>query len=161
MHIHGRTVVTGNKRQHGFTLIELMITVAIVGLLATIAYPSYLENIRKARRADAQAALIGMAAAMERFMVNSNGSYANAAGSGATLPAAATFYPAQVPIDGGAATYSLRITALTGNSYTLSAIPTGAQTGDRCGTLTLTADGAQGIGSDAKSGVQARDCWRS
>ncbi len=153
--------MSGNTRQQGFTLIELMVTVAIVGLLAAIAYPSYVENIRKARRADAQGALIGMAAAMERFMVNSNGSYANAAGSGATLPATATFYPAQVPIEGGVATYNLRITALTGNSYTLSAIPTGAQSGDRCGTLTLSVDGTQGIGIDAKSGVQASDCWRS
>ena len=51
----------------GFTLIELMIAVAIVGILAGIAYPSYQDSVRKSRRADAQGALLGFANAMERY----------------------------------------------------------------------------------------------
>ncbi|MCP4091353.1 MAG: prepilin-type N-terminal cleavage/methylation domain-containing protein, partial [Gammaproteobacteria bacterium] len=59
-----RTVNYGKSR--GFTLIELMIVVAIVGILAAIAYPSYQEQVRKSRRADANGALLGLANAMQR-----------------------------------------------------------------------------------------------
>lgn len=142
--------------QTGFTLIELMIVVVVIGILAAFAYPAYTDSLRKARRTDAQAALVGMAAAMERFMVSNGGSYANATG-GAALPAAATFYPAQVPLEGGRATYQLRITALSAGDYTLSAIPVNVQTGDGCGTLTLNASGQQG-----RSGsLDLPDCWRN
>ncbi|MFI3186333.1 MAG: prepilin-type N-terminal cleavage/methylation domain-containing protein, partial [Methylococcaceae bacterium] len=54
------------QSQAGFTLIELMVTVAIVGILAAIAYPSYQDSVRKSRRADASGALLGLANAMER-----------------------------------------------------------------------------------------------
>ena len=52
----------------GFSLIELMIAVAIVGILAGIAYPSYQESVRDSRRADAKGALLGFANSMERFL---------------------------------------------------------------------------------------------
>lgn len=59
------------KRQVGFTLIELMITVAIVGILVAIAYPSYMEYVRSAKRGDAQADLVELSQWMERqFTVN-------------------------------------------------------------------------------------------
>ena len=55
----------------GFTLIELMITVAIIGILAAIAYPSYVEHIYRSRRAEAEATLMELAQWMERnYMVN-------------------------------------------------------------------------------------------
>lgn len=142
------------KSNAGFTLIEMMITVAIIGILAAIAYPSYQESVRKGRRADAQAALVGFSAAMERFFLQSN-SYENAAG-GAALPAPATFYPAQVPLEGGTATYTLRLTSLTATTYTLTAAPAGPQTEDRCGSLTLTQSGVQG----RTTSVPIEDCWR-
>ncbi len=148
------------SKQPGFTLIELMIVVLVVGILAAIAYPAYLENVRKARRADAQAALVGMAAAMERYMVNNNGTYLGAAGAGGA-PGAAIFYSDQVPVDGGRATYTLQIQSLTPvanpNSYVLSATPVNAQAGDRCGTLTLAASGLQGRTGTAP----LAECWRN
>ena len=60
------------KRQRGFTLIELMITVAVIAILAAIAYPSYQDSIRKSRRTDAKNALTQAAANMERYYTEKN-----------------------------------------------------------------------------------------
>ena len=68
----------------GFTLIELMIAVAIVGILAGIAYPSYQDSVRKSRRADAKGALLGFANAMERYFTENNSYLGAGAGGGNT-----------------------------------------------------------------------------
>ena len=117
-------------KSKGFTLIELMIVVAIVGIIAAVAYPSYQEQVNKSRRADCSGALVGFANAMERFY-SVNNTYLGAGVSGADSGApAATLYPATCPVDGGAATYNLTIsTATTASTFTLLAAPTGAQTG--------------------------------
>ena len=66
------------KKLRGFSLLELMIVVAIVGIIAAFAYPSYLEQVRKTRRADCSGALAGMGNAMERFFtVNSTYKHSN------------------------------------------------------------------------------------
>jgi type IV pilus assembly protein PilE len=122
----------------GFTLIELMIAVAIIGILASIAYPSYQDSVMKSRREDAKGVLLGLANAMERRFTETN-SYV-----GATNPAAGTYY-------------TVTISAPTASSYTLSAAPTGAQTTDKCGTLTLTQTGVKGF--TAATGITLDDCW--
>ncbi|HEY0974442.1 MAG TPA: type IV pilin protein [Solimonas sp.] len=147
---------------HGFTLIELMIVVVVIGVLAAIAYPSYMESVRKSRRADAQAALVGLAAAMERHMVTNNGSYLGTTASNAQNAApVSTLYASQVPLEGGKATYNLRVLTVTATNYTLAAVlsATGAQKGDKCGDLRLNARGQQTIANN-KSGVTVADCWR-
>jgi type IV pilus assembly protein PilE len=146
-----------NPNPPGFTLIELMIAVAIVGILAAIAYPSYTEHIRSSRRADAQGALYGLQQAMERYYTL-NSTYAGTAND-AGAPAAAVGYAATVPVDGGTPTYDLLIDAGT-STYTLLARPREIQAADKCGTLTLTSTGVRGM-TDAQSGLAASDCWRS
>jgi type IV pilus assembly protein PilE len=147
------------KTQRAFTLIELMITVAIIGILASIAYPSYTDSVQKSRRSDAMGALLGFANAMERRFTETN-SYAGAAGTTAT-PAdtgAPRIYPTQSPIDGGTKYYNLTINPATATTYTLNAAPINAQSNDKCGTLTLKQTGAKGI--TGGTGVTATDCWK-
>ncbi|THF64434.1 type IV pilin protein [Pseudothauera rhizosphaerae] len=132
-----------HRTQRGFTLIELMIVVAVIGLLASIAYPSYQDHVRKARRADAQAALMELAQFMERWYTT-NGTYQD----GANMP---TLPFTRSPKDGGAAFYNI---AVAGNAttFTLTAAPTGPMSGDTCGNLTLAHTGAKGASGDS--------CWR-
>ena len=128
----------------GFTLIELMIVVAIVGILASIAYPSYTEHVAKSRRADAQTALMELAQFMER-RYTSVGSYLDGANA-PTLPFT------EAPKEGAGKFYDLTLSAITATSYTLSAAPKGAAASDKCGTMTLTNTGAKG--------AALTDCWR-
>ena len=67
---------TGLKIPQGFTLVELMIVVAIIGIFAAIAYPSYQSQVRKSRRADAQTALAELAQLQENFFAQNNNKYA-------------------------------------------------------------------------------------
>jgi type IV pilus assembly protein PilE len=68
------------KKNRGFTLIELMITVAVIGILAAVAYPSYLNQIRKSRRAEAQAALLNISARQQQMLLDTR-SYAATVGA--------------------------------------------------------------------------------
>lgn len=137
---------TKNK---GFTLIEVMIVVTIIAILAAIAYPSYQNQVRDARRADAAGVLTEAAQWMERFYTE-NGRYdRNRAGA-----ATGGLFPfTRAPIDGTVA-YNVRLSAVAQNSFTVEAVPTGPQAGDACGNLTLTNTGTKGA-----SGGAVADCW--
>lgn len=145
------------KKQPGFTLIELMVAVAIVAIIAAIAYPTYQEQIRKTRRADCSGALVSLGNAMERFYTV-NSTYLGAAAGGANTGAPAVFSPV-CPVDGGDTTYDLSIQAASATTYTLQAVPAGPQVGDKCGTFTLTNRGLKGV-TGAATGVTWQDCWR-
>ncbi len=71
------------SKSAGFSLIELMIVVAIIAILAAVAFPSYQESVKKSRRSDAQTALLGFAQAMERHYTD-NGFYCDAGGGDGT-----------------------------------------------------------------------------
>jgi type IV pilus assembly protein PilE len=137
-------------RQQGFTLIELMVTVAIVGILAAIAYPSYQEYVRASRRADAQTVMLENAQFMERYYTT-NGRYLDKDGDEPTLPVTAS------PKDGSTKFYDIGFQGtVTNTTYTLEAVPKGAMTNDGCGTLRLAHTGAK-----SRTGSMPEDrCWR-
>lgn len=140
----------------GFTLIELMVTCAIVAVLASIAYPSYAEHVRKGRRADAQRAL----EEASQFLRRRYGSMDTHVG--ATLPPALAQSPRE-----GAAAYTLTLveagkavgTATQAHTYTLRAVRAGAMAGDRCGDLELAHTGARSLLNASANAVLA-DCFR-
>jgi len=121
----------------GFTLIELMIVVAIIAIITAVAYPSYQDQVRKARRSTAQGDLIELASFMERYFTENN-TYVGAALPFAQSPKSGTSY------------YTLTGTNLTTTTYTLTATPGGAQAADSCGTMTLVQTGAK---------TPAANCW--
>jgi len=151
-----------NLRANGFTLTELIIVVAILAILTGIAYPSYLESVRKSNRGDAQAALTGLASAMQRYHTETTpSSFVGAAASGPPGPPDSSVFPSQSPLDGVIKRYDLRIQSAAASAYELRAVPIAgsAQDDDKCGTLTLTSTGQRGItGGDA--GVTWQKCWR-
>lgn len=138
------------KHQQAFTLTELLVVVAIIGILASIAYPNYQDHVTRSRRSDAQGALMNFANAMERYFTENNGSYCDAGGtggahtcgdSGTNDTGSPTIFATTNPAS-GTAYYNLTIQAATATTYTLRATPIGAQAGD--GILELTNTGGRG-----------------
>lgn len=133
--------------QQGFTLIEVMIVVAIIGILAAIAYPSYDEYVKRGNRTEGQAFLSDVAARQERYF-SQNNKYITAVGDIAKLGLSNANSPTSK--------YTLAIaTVANDGGYTLTA---NQQFGDtKCGNLSLNALGEK---DRSGSGKSVNDCWR-
>ncbi len=139
----------------GFTLIELLIVVAIIGIIAAIAYPRYQDYAERTRRVDAQGVLMEMAAAMERYYA-ANNSYEGAADGGSDTGAPAIFAD-EAPLESTPKFYDLTIEAADATTYTLRATPKGIQAGD--GRLELDSTGVRRWDSDDDGFEAGENTW--
>lgn len=137
------------KRSNGFTLIEVMIVVAILGILAGIAYPSYMESVRKSNRSDAKVGLSDVAQRLQRCFTaysaynNANCGAATAYNNGASTATPEGFYSITAAIN--ATTFTLTARPVAGTTQANDA---------KCTAFTLSHTGARGA-----SGSDADNCW--
>ncbi|MGI8561469.1 MAG: type IV pilin protein [Luteimonas sp.] len=127
-----------SNRPSGFTLVELMVVVAIVAILAAIALPAFADQMRKSRRAEAVSALQDAQLRLERWRVD----HKDFTGSGVSI-ADTKYYDFTVTAD-----------AATPNVYAISAAPLGGQQKDMCGTMTLSVNA--GVVTKTPSNT---NCW--
>ena len=145
------------SRFSGFTLIELMIVVAIVGILATSAYPSYQEYVRRSARAEARAAVLNMAQLQERNF-SDRGAYVSVTGGSGTGGWANASWSGS---DFARRKYEIGVVAaasVTGgplDTFTITATPANGFSDPRCGNLTLASDGTRG-----SSAGDVATCWK-
>lgn len=149
------------SKQRGFTLIELMITVAVVGILAAVAYPSYTQYIVRANRSAAQSFMFSVNNKQEQYMLDAR----NYAGGATALTDLSMTVPADVSSRYNI-TVSCTMPTAVGNctaqagapTYTITGTPIGSQlTNDtKCGILTLSNLGVKTEGGTAAS---FSDCW--
>lgn len=160
------TCVPGARRQAGFTIVELMIVVAIIGLLAGIAIPSYRDSVAKGKRSEGKAALTAAAARLERYYTQYNCYPSPACGPSPFSTNSATALQ-NAGINGfsgetaAKSAYNLSVT-ITPQVFTLTATPMAPWTDAKCGNLTYSNTGrkwtqSNGVADD--SGAAKDGCW--
>ncbi len=158
-----RRFTTAIQRSRGFTLIELMIVVALIGVLSMIAFPSYQQYLAKARRADVRSVLLEAGQWMERHYTENLKYDTNTAGT-----AIADLFPStlkQSPREGTSA-YTIAVSAAAARTYTITATrrPGGSMATDKCGDYQITNTGVKGnvnySSEFSTAQAAASTCWK-
>lgn len=152
-----------DRDQTGFTLIELMITVAVIAILGAIAYPSYVEHVARGRRADAKTVMLEATQVLERRFTecgayNRKPDCAAAANMGEVIASSLQ----SSPKEGATKWYQMDAgnTTLAAATFTLTFLPQGAQASDKCGSFQLANTGQKSvINKPAGSTATVSDCW--
>ena len=147
----------------GFTLIEVMITIAILAILAAVALPSYFDSVRKSRRADAVALMSQVAQAQERYRAN-NSSYSNDFGT-SMLAVRAT--AASNVLSLAEIYYTISVPTANSTQYTVRAVASGSQAKDtRCAVMemrmasgVLSYVSATSAGAIGSATADPNRCW--
>jgi type IV pilus assembly protein PilE len=149
------------KNQPGFTLVELMIVCAVLGIVAMVAIPAYTEQVARGKRAEAKAALLRGAQQMERYYTVNNCYPSSAATCGPATTSAAALTAADIRAWSGDnashSKYNISVTT-TAQDFTLTATPISATVDPKCNILTITNTGAKDISGGAAGATKA-DCW--
>jgi type IV pilus assembly protein PilE len=139
-------------KHRGFSLIELMIVVVIIGVLTLVAFPSYQEHVKKGKRAEGQAAVLQAAQALERFMTTNN-TY--------TTDLAAAGYKAYSGAQEASSAYALTVAAAPGgniaSSFFVTATPAATWSDPECNQFTIDHTGAKGVQGGTWNASQ---CWK-
>lgn len=142
-----RTLPGMNARDHGFTLVELMTTLVVLGLLASVAVPGYRHVALRANRSEAKTELLQTASALERCFTRYGAFDSPQCAAQVTLPHSSA-----------SGRYLIRAMVRSSSDYRLQAVPQGGQADDReCQTLSYDSSGRKGVTNGAEQ--SAGFCW--